>query len=149
VPWFDVTTVEQELAKLDGPRRFQTTLITAFAGFALVLAALGLYGLVAYWVDQRTREIGIRVALGAGAGRVTWLVLRQSLAWALAGMAAGTAGALAIGRVLSASLFGIGAHDPPTFAVVVLILLSVSAIASILPARRATTVDPTIALRHE
>ncbi len=149
VPYFDITTVEHQIEELDRPRRFQTGLVGAFAVAALVLAALGLYGLMSYWVAQRTKEIGIRVALGATSRSVVRLVLRKGLQWVCIGMAIGIGGALAFGRAVSSLLFGITAADPVTLAAVIAILTSVAAAASILPALRATKVDPAVAIRHE
>lgn len=149
VPHFDITTVEHQIEELDRPRRFQTELIGVFAVVALVLAALGLYGLMTYWVEQRTKEIGIRVALGATNRSVVRLVMRAGLQWALVGIVIGIGGALAFGQALSNLLFGITATDPVTFATVIAVLTAVAAAASSLPTLRATKVDPTVALRHE
>ena len=149
VPYFDSTTVEHQFEELDRPRRFQTELIGTFAVVALVLAALGLYGLMSYWVEQRTKEIGIRVALGATSRNVVRLVMRAGLQRACVGVVIGIGGALAFGQALSNLLFGITATDPVTLATVVAVLTAVAAAASGLPALRATRVDPTVALRHE
>lgn len=146
---FEIRTVEQRLHELDRPRQFQTELLGLFAALALILAALGLYGLIAYSVEQRTREIGIRVALGATKSNVMGLILRHGLGWAAGGMALGIGVAVAFGRVLSAMLFGITATDPLTLGVVIVVLAVVTAVASSVPARRAMKVDPTVALRHE
>ena len=134
VPYFDITTVEQQLDELDRPRRFQTELIGLFAILALILAALGLYGLMSTSVQQRTKEIGIRVALGATSGHVVRLILRQALKWAFVGVAIGVGGALAFGKALSALLFGITATDPITLTLVIVVLAAVMALASALPA---------------
>ena len=115
---------------------------------ALVLAAIGLYGVTSYSVDQRTRELGIRVALGAQRREVLRLVLSQGARLAVAGLAAGTVAALALTRFMATLLFGVGARDPLTFAAVGLLLLVVSLVASFIPAHRATRVDPVIALRR-
>jgi len=149
VPYFDITTVKHQIEELDRPRRFQTELIGVFAVVALVLAALGLYGLMSYWVEQRTKEIGIRVALGATSRNVVRLVIRAGLQWALVGVVIGIGGALAFGQALSNLLFGITATDPMTLAAVIAVLTAVAAAASSLPTLRATKVDPTVALRHE
>src|SRR5579863_3337914 len=149
VPYFDITTVEQQREELDRPRRFQTGLLMAFAGAALVLAALGLYGLMSYWVEHRTREIGIRVALGATSQSVVRLVLLRSFQWVSIGVILGIAGALAFGRALSSLLFGITAADPLTLVAVIAVLILVAGAASSLPAVRAMKVDPAAALRHE
>jgi predicted permease len=149
VPYFDITTVEQQLEELDRPRRFQTELIGVFAVVALVLSALGLYGLMSYWVEQRTKEIGIRVALGATSRNVVCLVMRAGLQWACVGVVIGIAGALAFGQALSNLLFGITATDPVTLATAIAVLMTIAGAASTLPTLRATKVDPTVALRHE
>ena len=149
VPYFEIATAEQSLQELDRPRRFQTELIGLFAATALMLAALGLYGLMSYWVEQRRKEIGIRVALGATSGQVARLILGQGLRWSLAGVLFGLGGALVFGQALSGLLFGIGPADPATLVSVTVVLAAVTAAASILPTRRATRVDPCIALREE
>jgi predicted permease len=149
VPYFEIATAEQRLEELDRPRRFQTDLIGLFAATALILAALGLYGLMSYSVEQRRREIGIRVALGATSGQVARLILGQGLRWSLAGVVVGIGGALLFGRAVASLLFGISATDPLTLAAVTAGLAAVTAAASILPTRRATRVDPNIALREE
>jgi putative ABC transport system permease protein len=149
IPYFDIDTVQHGLEQLDRPRVFQTRLIALFALVALILAALGLYGLMSYAVEQRIKEIGIRVALGATSPRVIRLVLRQGLKWALAGAAAGFAGAIALGRAVSSLLFGITPADPVTLASVIAVLAAVTATACGLPARSAARVDPVAAIRQE
>jgi putative ABC transport system permease protein len=149
VPYFEVTTVERQLQELDRPRRFQTGLLGAFAASALALAAVGLYGLMSYWVEQRSKEIGIRVALGATSGNVVRLVLRTGLEWVCTGAIIGIVGALALGRALSSLLFGVTATDPVTLMAVIAVLAVVVAAASSIPAFRATKVDPAAALRNE
>ncbi len=149
VPDFEITTVEQALAKLDRPRKFQTQLIGVFAVTALLLSALGLYGLMSYLVAQRTKEIGIRVALGAQRRDVLKLVIRQGMAVALTGVSIGLAAALAVTQLMKSLLFGVTATDPATFALIALLLIVVALIASYIPARRATKVDPLAALRHD
>jgi putative ABC transport system permease protein len=149
VPYFEIATAEQRLEELDRPRRFQTELIGLFAVTALILAALGLYGLMSYSVERRRKEIGIRVALGATSGQVARLIVGQSLRWALAGVVIGIGGALAFGHALSSFLFGISGADLVTLAAVTAVLAAVTAAASILPTSRATRVDPNIALREE
>ncbi len=146
---FLVRTLPELLtSSLDG-RRFHLWLLAGFAGSALALAAIGLYGVVAYSVAQRTREIGIRVALGAKEGVVLGLLLREGLGLALAGVAIGLIGVLGVTRVLASQLYGVGPLDPPAIGGVVLILLAVAFIATLIPARRATRVDPMVALRAE
>jgi predicted permease len=129
------------------PRRFFVALVGAFAGLGLLLAALGVYGVISYGVAQRRREIGIRMALGASAPQVQRGVLGQSLRLVLPGLALGVAGALALMRLVTAMLFRTEPTDPPVFGAIVLLLGAVSVAAAYLPARRATRVDPTIALR--
>ena len=125
------------------------TLLAGFAATALALTAVGLYGVMAYSVVQRTRELGIRLALGAGRQRVLGAELRRALAVVGAGVAAGLAGAAAFTRVLDALLFGVSATDPEVFALIVTLLTAVGLAASWIPARRATRVDPMVALRAD
>jgi putative ABC transport system permease protein len=149
VPDFEITTVEHVLAKLDKPRKFQTQLIGVFAVTALLLSALGLYGLMSYLVAQRTKEIGIRVALGAQRRDVLKMVVGRGMAVALTGVSLGLAAALAVTQLMKSLLFGVTATDPVTFALIALLLIGVALIASYIPAWRATKVDPLQALRHE
>jgi putative ABC transport system permease protein len=130
-------------------RRFTLVLLALFALVALVLASVGLYGVVAYSVTQRTHEIGVRMALGAQRGEILALVLRQGMGMTLWGVMAGLLGAAALARVMSGLLFGVSARDPITFAATVLILATVALGATWVPARRATRVEPTSALRYE
>jgi putative ABC transport system permease protein len=130
-------------------RRFSLLLLGVFAATALVLAVTGIYGIISYLVAQRTREIGIRLALGAPAGAVLGTVVRSGVLLAAMGVAVGLVSALAATRLLSGLLFGIGTRDPVTFAAVPLLLLGVAALASYLPARRTTRVDPMIVMRAE
>jgi putative ABC transport system permease protein len=148
-PIYGVRTMEQELAREIAPRRFSATLLGSFAALALLLAGTGLYALIAYLVAQRTRELGIRVALGAGRGAVLRLVLREGVVLVLAGVALGLAGAFALTRVVASLLFGVTTTDPATFVVVPLALAAVALLASWVPARRAAGVDPMVALRAE
>jgi ABC-type antimicrobial peptide transport system permease subunit len=129
--------------------RFRATLLLTFAGLALVLAAVGLYGLIGYTVANRKREIGIRVALGATARQVVGPIVREGLTLGALGIAIGLAASLAATRVLAAFLFGVTATDPLTFAGVAGLLLAVAFAASVVPARRALKVDPVTALRAE
>jgi putative ABC transport system permease protein len=124
-------------------------LLTAFAALALLLAALGIYGVISYSVSQRTRELGIRIALGATQERVVRLVLGQGMALTSVGIAAGLVGAYWLVRLLASMLFGVTATDAPTFAGVSVVLLGVAGAASYLPARRAARVDPVTAMRAE
>ena len=145
----DVETMDEILDREVSQRKMQMTLLTLFAGVALLLASLGIYGVLAYLVSRRTQEIGIRMALGASPAEVLRSVLGEGLALSGAGIAIGLAAALALSRVLAKLLFGVTATDPATFAAVAALLLAVAAMASWLPARRAMRVDPVLALREE
>ncbi|MGH9566121.1 MAG: FtsX-like permease family protein, partial [Candidatus Angelobacter sp.] len=130
-------------------RRFNLTLLATFAGAALLLAQAGIYGVVAYSVAQRTREVGIRMALGANRINVVRMIIRQGLVADFAGIAAGVAGALLLTRVLQSFLFGTSVTDPLTFTGGTLLLVLTAVLASYIPARRAAKVDPVVALRYE
>jgi putative ABC transport system permease protein len=145
----DVRPMDDILGSSLAARRFAMALISAFAFVALALAAIGVYGVLAYSVTSRTREFGIRMALGASTQSVLGLVLRQGLGWSLIGLALGMAGAFAVGRSLRAYLFGIQSTDAVTFAAVTCGLLGAVALACVVPARRAIQVDPTQAMRED
>jgi putative ABC transport system permease protein len=130
-------------------QRFLSQLLGIFAGVALVLAAIGTYGVLSYLVTERQREIGIRVALGASAGGIVRLVLRQGLGVSVLGIAAGVAGALALARVTQSLLFGVSPTDPVTYVAVGVVILFVALIACMVPAQRAMRVDPLVAIRNE
>lgn len=149
LPVYDVGTMDELLAESVGEPRFRTLLLTLFAAVGLLLAAVGIYGVMAYSVSQRTREIGLRMAMGAGRGSVLRRVLGEGLRLTIAGLAIGLAGALALTRSLSSLLFGISPTDPATFAVVAVVLTGVALAGSYVPARRAALVDPMEALRYE
>jgi len=148
-PVSNVRTMETILADSIARQRFSMLLLAIFAGVALVLAAVGIYGVMSYSVAQRTHEIGIRMALGAQTMTVLKLAIGYGLKLVLAGIAIGLIVAFALTRVMSTLLFGVTATDPTTFALISLLLIGVAAIASYIPARRATRVNPIIALRYE
>lgn len=148
-PIADVATMERLISGSLGSRRTPMYLLIAFAGLAVTLAAIGIYGVLSYWVTQRFSEIGVRMALGASRGDVVRLVVRQGARLMGLGVAIGLLLALALGRLLSSQLFNVTAHDPVTFVTVTLILTGVGALSCYVPARRATRVDPLVALREE
>ena len=148
-PISDVRTMNQVMAEWVDRDRFNTLLLGIFAGLATLLAAVGIFGVMSYSVTLRTREIGLRMALGAQSGEVLRLILKQGLLLILIGITFGLAGALAVTRVMSGLLFGVGSTDPATFAAIVLLFALVSLVACYIPARRATRVDPLTALRSE
>jgi ABC-type antimicrobial peptide transport system permease subunit len=146
---YDLQTMEQRVSNSLGPRRFAVTLLGIFATVALLLAALGLYGIVSYSVALRTQEIGIRMALGARRLEVLGMVVGQGMRLVLAGAITGLVVAFALADVLSSQLFEVSAFDPITVAAVVAVMAGVTALASYIPARRAANVDPLVALRYE
>jgi len=148
-PLFQIKTMEQVMGDSVAGRRFQMSLLTIFAVIALGLAAIGIYGLMSYTVSQRTHEIGIRMALGAKRGDVLHLVVRHGMMLAIVGVVLGTGGAFLLTRLLSGMLYGVGVNDPTTLLSVATLLTGVAALASYIPARRATRVDPMVALRYE
>lgn len=148
-PIESITTLGEFVAGGETERRFYLLLLATFAGVALVLAAVGVFGVVHYSVAQRTHEIGVRIALGAGRGDVLRLVLQRGVALTLAGVVLGLGGALGLGRYLTNQLYRVTPQDPSTLAAVSLLLVAVAVAASWLPAHRATRVDPMEALRHE
>jgi putative ABC transport system permease protein len=149
LPEYEATTMDAWLDSTVSARRFNVMLLLAFGALALTLAAIGTYGVIAYSVNQRTQEIGIRMALGASQRDVLRMVVGGGLRLAAAGVAIGVALSLAAGRFISTLLFGVRATDPLTFSVVAATLLTTAAIAAWIPARRATRVDPMVALRYE
>jgi putative ABC transport system permease protein len=149
LPVFAVRPLREYITTSVGPQRFYATIVGVFALVALALAAVGLYGVIAYAVSQRTHELGVRVALGATGQRIAGMVVSQGLALTLGGVVLGVAAALVVTRVLQTLLFGVSAIDPLTFGGVLALLLAVAAVASYVPARRAARVDPLIAMRGD
>ncbi len=149
LPLSQVKTMDEVLAGAKSRPRFLTTLLGLFSGTALLLAAVGLYGVISYSVTRRTSEFGIRMAMGAERGDVVGLVLKQALTLAAIGVVAGAIGALVLTRLIRGLLFGVSSFDPMTFAAMAAVLLGVTALACVVPARRATKVDPLVALRYE
>ena len=145
----DMKTLDQIKAESMATNRLQSMLLTVFAGIAVLLAAIGIYGVISYSVEQRTHEIGIRAALGASKGDLLRLILRSGMLMAAIGLVLGLAGAFGLTRLLANLLFGVGARDPVTIGAVGVILGAVALLACYIPARRATRVDPMIALRYE
>ncbi len=148
-PVYDITTMERLMGERTAARRFLMTLLGLFAAVAVVLAGLGLYGVVAYAVSQRIREIGVRMALGAEAGRIVRMVVAEGATLVAAGLVIGIGCALGFARVMSGLLFQVRVTDPLTYALVVSLLAVLALLACWLPARRAARVDPMIALRGE
>ncbi len=149
LPMSNVSTMDDLIEGTTGPRRFAMLLLASFSVLAAALAAIGLYGVMSYTVTQRTRELGLRLALGAGPREVLGLVLRQGIRLAVVGLGIGLVAALAASRILRSMLFGVSATDPLTFVTIPLLLLAITALACWVPARRATRTDPMIALRAE
>jgi putative ABC transport system permease protein len=148
-PVYNVRTMEQVISESIAARRFAMLLLTIFAGVALLLASVGIYGVMSYSVTQRTHEIGIRMALGASALDVLKMVVGQGMLLVLIGVGCGLVGALGVTRVMSSMLFGVSTTDPLTFGGISLLLAIVAFLACYIPARRATRVDPMTALRYE
>jgi putative ABC transport system permease protein len=149
IPMASVTTMDQLLSASVSRSRFTMFLLGLFATVALILTAVGVYGVIAYSVAQRTHEIGIRMALGARRSNVLALVLGQGTRLMLIGIACGVVAALLLTRLMASLLYGVSAADPLTFTLVSLLLAAVSLLASYLPARYATTVSPSVALRYD
>jgi ABC-type antimicrobial peptide transport system permease subunit len=149
LPIVNPTTLKEQIGIAVLPQRLAATLLSAFGALAVLLAVIGLYGVMAYAVSRRTREFGIRTALGATRRDVATLVVREGLVLAGAGLIIGIAVSAAVTRFASALLFDVSPLDPVAFGAVTLLLLGVTAVASYVPARRATRVDPMVALRYE
>jgi predicted permease len=146
---YNAQTMGDVISHSFAARRLSMMLLGVFAALALVLACVGIYGVISYLVGQRTHEIGLRMALGAQRSDVLRLIIGHGAKMALIGVAIGTAAALALTRLMADQLFGVSAYDPPTFAAVAALLLVVAVAACYIPARRATRVDPMVALRYE
>ena len=144
-----IATMEDAISAANGGAHFYAILVAIFAALALVLAAVGVYGVMLYAVSQRTQEIGVRLALGASASQIFALVVGKSLKLALFGLVVGGVGAIAVGRALQRLLFGVQSSDPVTLALTAGLLAAVAVLASYLPARRAMRIDPMEALRVE
>jgi putative ABC transport system permease protein len=149
VPLYHQTTMEQTMSFSLAPRRFVLALVGGFAFLAVGLAAIGLYGVISYFVTQRTNEIGVRLALGASVWDILLLVLRQGMKLTVLGVFLGLAGAVAASRLIRHLLFGVSATDPLTFATIPFLLVVIAVLACLIPARRAAKVDPMVALRAE
>jgi len=149
LPISDLRTMDEILAQSARARRWTMALLAVFAGLALVLLLVGIYGVMSWTVAQRTREIGIRMALGAGRGQVLGMVIRYGLKLSAVGLAIGAAGAFALRRVLAGMVFDVSLADPAIYLAVALLMLAVALVACYVPARRASRVDPLTALRWE
>jgi putative ABC transport system permease protein len=145
----NIATMNEIVSRSVAQPRFVLLLLGLFAALALVLAAVGIYGVMSYSVTQRTHELGIRVALGASSKDVVRLVVGQGMGLAVAGVGIGVAASLALTRVMESLLYGVSATDPVTYVVISLVLGVVAVMASVIPARRASKVDPMVALRYE
>jgi ABC-type antimicrobial peptide transport system permease subunit len=149
LPVYDIKTFADQIDESISRERMIALLSSFFGLFALLLAGLGLYGMMAYTVSRLTREIGIRMALGAQAGDVLWLALRETLLLVSIGLAIGLPAALAATRLTRGMLFGLTENDPLTIALATLVIIAIAALAGYLPARRATKIDPMMVLRQE
>jgi predicted permease len=148
LPVFNISSMNEVVDRSLAARRFSAGLVGAFAGLALLLASIGIYGLLAYMVGQRSHEIGLRMALGAGRAEVLKMFLQKGLVLASVGIAAGVIFSASTASLLASLLYGVRPHDPAVFLSVPLLLLAIAGLASYLPARRATKIDPMFALRE-
>jgi putative ABC transport system permease protein len=149
IPLTRVTTMTERLSQAVGGQRFQTLLLGIFAGIALLLAAVGIYGVLSYSISLRTHEIGVRMSLGASRPDVLKMVIREGMVLAIVGAAIGLTGSFALTQMMSGLLFQVSPHDPVTLVAVSALMLGVALLACFIPARRATRVDPMVALRYE
>jgi putative ABC transport system permease protein len=149
IPKYEITPVEDMLYELDARRRFQLQTLSSFSMIALILAAVGIYSVLSYSVEQRTREIGLKMALGAQTHDVVRSVLAQGMKPVLLGLGIGLIGALTAARIMKSLLYQVSGADPTTFAGIAAVLVIVAFLAAYIPARRAARVDPIIALRWE
>jgi putative ABC transport system permease protein len=148
-PVAEIATMEQITSDSISQPRLEAMLLAAFAILALVLASVGIYGLISYSVAQRTQEIGVRMALGASTKQVFQMVLAQGLRLTVTGLVIGLVAAFALTRLMANLLFGVKSTDPSVFAMISLLLMTIAAIASLIPARRAMKIDPMTAMRYE
>ena len=149
LPFAEASTMDEIMAAQTVDRRYTTGLMLLFSFFGILLSLIGVYGVVSYVVSERTAEIGLRMALGARRADVLWLVLKQGLGIAVIGAVIGMCGSWALRQMVSKLVFGISAVDPKTFAVAALLLIGLAGAASLVPARKAASADPVIALRQE
>jgi ABC-type antimicrobial peptide transport system permease subunit len=148
-PLYDIRTMQDRLSKSIAPQRFNALALGVFASFALLLATIGIYGVVAFAVERRIHEMGISMAVGAQSADVLFLVLREGLTLGVLGVSLGVAGALVVSRILGSMLYGTGVADPITYSAVSGMFLAIAMAASYVPARRAARLDPMAALRWE
>ncbi|MCI0445975.1 FtsX-like permease family protein, partial [bacterium] len=149
IPVFRVTTMDELVSNETARSRFNAFLMSIFAGSALLLACIGLYGVLSYAVTQRTREIGLRIALGAQRSDVFTMILRQAFRWMSFGLVIGIFGAALLSRLLTSQLYQVSPTNPVIYGVLTFVLLAVAILATCIPAKRATKIDPIVALRYE
>jgi ABC-type antimicrobial peptide transport system permease subunit len=149
LPFAEVATIDELIEQQTADRRYTTGLLVLFAALGLLLAGIGVYGVVSYVIAQRTSEIGLRLALGAQRANVVWLVLREAIGMAAAGAAAGLLGAWLFRKAVAQLVFGVSPADPITFLASAAVLVALAVAACLIPARRAIRIDPMMALRYE